>query len=641
MSNIKNVKEGIKLNKEFNLSEDFEIPSYNEWKSSAENLLKGQAFEKKLITKTYEGIDLDPIYLRKDLETIPNIDSEPGKDNYLRGTNAGGYIEKNWEICQDIKADSLDGINTKLKRALKRGQTSILLDIDILKIKNQEAFSQVISEIDLNKYPIYIKTRLPFNTVLNFIFDHSEKNGFDPEKIAGVIEADPITYLAEFGNFSDTVDNIHKDMERSLRSVVEKLPKLRLLGINGNLFCNAGADSVTELAASMAIAVEYLSEMSDRGIDVNDLAKQISFTVGIGTNFFMEICKLRALRVLWQKIIKEFGGDIDAQKTFIHAKTSNYYQTKLDPFVNTLRTTTGAFSAILGGADVITTGTYDDVSGTQTDLSKRIARNTQIILKEESNLKRLIDPAGGSYYIESLTEKIIKKVWGEFQNIEKNGGIIESLKSGIIQDKIDSIVSLRKKDIYKRKSVIVGTNMFVNTEDKVPGIKTKKDLETADGETLIRKLEFSRLAEPFEDMRKMVSDFTDKTKTKPKVFLANFGAVKQYKGRADFSRGYFEVGGFEVIYPDGFTDIETMVSDAAGSDAGIVVVCSDDKTYPEIIDKFSRSLKNKKKEALIVLAGFPGKLEEEYRASGVDDFIYMGSNLYTILESLLKKTGVK
>ena len=631
----------VKLSKEFDLSKEFSVPDYEKWKSSAEKLLKGQSFEKKLISKTYEGIALEPIYLKKNIENLSISDSNPGEGNYLRGTRVDGYLNKSWDICQEITSDSFAELNGELKNAIENGQTAIFLDLEQFGIKNQKIFSEILSGIDINEIPIHIKTRVSLNKALEFLLEHAKANNFDLKKIKGVIEGDFIACLARFGELSDSLDNNYKHIENSLKASTKELPNFKIITVNGQFFHNAGADSVTELAISLATGVEYMSEMITRGFKIDEVAKHISFKIGIGTNFFMEIAKLRALRVLWQKVVKEFGGDKESQKTFVHAKTSKYYQTKLDPFVNTLRTTTEAFSAILGGADTITTTTYDDVLGKQSELSKRIARNTQIILKEESNLKRLIDPSGGSYYIESLTDKIIKKAWKEFQNIEKNGGMIDSLKSGYIQDKIEETVSLRKKDIYKRKSVIVGTNMFVNTEDEVPITINKIKQDSKTDYLKVKKLSLTRIAEPFEEMRKTVSEFSKKTGGKPKVFLANFGTVKQYKGRADFSRGYFEVGGFEIIYPDGFNDIEAMVSASIKSNAEIIVLCSDDKTYPEFVEQFSKSLKKQKPNISIVLAGFPGKDEERYREWGLDDFIFMGSNLFAILESLLKKIGVK
>jgi len=406
----------VKLSKEFDLSKEFSVPDYEKWKSSAEKLLKGQSFEKKLISKTYEGIALEPIYLKKNIENLSISDSNPGEGNYLRGTRVDGYLNKSWDICQEITSDSFAELNGELKNAIENGQTAIFLDLEQFGIKNQKIFSEILSGIDINEIPIHIKTRVSLNKALEFLLEHAKANNFDLKKIKGVIEGDFIACLARFGELSDSLDNNYKHIENSLKASTKELPNFKIITVNGQFFHNAGADSVTELAISLATGVEYMSEMITRGFKIDEVAKHISFKIGIGTNFFMEIAKLRALRVLWQ----------------------------------------------------------------QSELSKRIARNTQIILKEESNLKRLIDPSGGSYYIESLTDKIIKKAWKEFQNIEKNGGMIDSLKSGYIQDKIEETVSLRKKDIYKRKSVIVGTNMFVNTEDEVPITinKIKQDSKT-------------------------------------------------------------------------------------------------------------------------------------------------------------------
>jgi len=638
---VKNNNNKGQLADEFTLADSFSIPSYEDWKIAAEKLLKGQSFDKKLITKTYEGINLKPIYTRADIEELNFINSIPGKDNFLRGTRSDGFLGRDWDICQTINAKSLEEFNSNLQYALKRGQTAIYVDTVLLKINTVNELDIILNKIDITKFAIYIRDDYSPLKAVNLLLDYAAKENINTKNIRGGIIASPIEYLSEKGSLPSDIENIYDDIAQSIQLATRHFEEFRVLTIRGDVFHNAGANAITELAVSLSIAVEYIRAMMKRDISINEVARHISLSTGIGSNFFMEIAKLRALRVLFKNVIEAFDGKDDALKAHIHANTSLFNKTKLDPFVNTLRTTTETFSAILGSADTITTAPYDTLEKDNDKLSTRIARNIQIILKEESNLKRLIDPAGGSYYIETLTKNITEQSWKEFQNIEKNGGILECLKSNYIQNIIDETVSLRKKDLFKRKSVIVGTNMFVNLEDKISDNDKDENISDKKRPLTIKRLNFSRLAEPFEDIRKSVSVYEEKTGKRPSVYLANFGAVKQYKGRADFSRGYFDVGGFDIIYPKGIDNIEKLISNTVRSKSNIIVICSDDKSYPELIAKFTPALKKQMPNVFVILAGFPGDNEANYRASGVDDFIYMGSNIFNTLETLLKKEGVR
>jgi methylmalonyl-CoA mutase len=415
----------------------------------------------------------------------------------------------------------------------------------------------------------------------------------------------------------------------------------------------------------------------------------------------MEVAKLRAARLLWSKILEAYSVKEEKQKIFIHSKTSQFNQTYFDPFVNSLRTTTEAFSAIVGGVDSIQTNPYDESFNVSDDFSKRLARNTQIILKEESHLDQVIDPAGGSYFVEKLTDDIANAAWKLFQIIEEKGGMLKAIQSGFIQDEIAKIADVKKKDFAKRKSILVGTNMYANPKEEMIE-KTNKDLNTVykkrveyiqkyritgddkkhssildklqkiadtksydlidnaidaylEGASLgeisksirasaekgisVASLKPFRLAEMFEDLRITSENYKKKTGSRPKVFLATMGPLKQFKGRADFSRAFFEVGGFEIIYPNGFVTTDEAVKNAIDSKAQAVVICSTDDTYPELVPPIVKGIKEKSKDIAVVIAGYPKDQIEEHTKSGVDDFIYLGVDAYLVLNTLLKKIG--
>ncbi len=713
-----NKKGEIKLEKEINLLKDFPPPTYTEWKEIAEKYLKGAPFEKKLVTKTYEEIDIQPIYTEKDIRDITFIDEMPGYNYYVRGIKPEGYLNKSWEICQEIPYGLAEDFNRALKYDLERGQTAInlLLDkatqlgIDADKAKDEEVgyrgvsisnledFLKALSEIDLEKYPIYINAGFSSIQILMILAAFLKKQNIDLNRIEGSVEADPIGFMLVGGSLPVSLEFVYDKMASLLKWTKYNMPKLRTIGINGLAFHNSGASAVQELAYVMATAVEYINQMLDRGLNIDNIAQSIRLTFGIGPFYFMEVAKIRAVRIIWAKIIEAYKGDRESQKAKIHARTSFLNQTKYDPYVNMLRTTTETFSAVVGGVDSLHTNSFNECFEEPDEFSRRIARNTQTILNEETRLSSLIDPGAGSYYVEKLTDEIAKKAWALFQKIERNGGVLETLKQGYLQEEVEKVDERRRKDIAKRKAVIIGTNMYSNLKEKKldlkfpdygeirkkrkqylkeyksSGVHKKhiKELEYLSpnpeniidigieallkGATIgeiteaitkssgdlvsIKALKMHRASEGFEEIRDAIEIYKGKMDYRPKIFLANMGHFSQYKARADFSKGFFQVGGFEVIYPEGFDNTEAAVCAAIESKAQVVVICSTDDKYPELVAPITKALKDKKSNIVIVLAGYPKDKIEEYRKSGVDEFIYLGADTHLILLSVLKKIGV-
>ncbi|KUG25025.1 methylmalonyl-coa mutase [hydrocarbon metagenome] len=707
------------LPKELNLQKDFESPSYKQWREVIEKDLKGVPFEKKLITKTYEGIDLQPIYTKKDLENLEFIDELPGEGNFLRGKNFSGYKSSGWEICQDLPYPLAEEYSEALRNDLSRGQNSISLKLDEASIngldadqanvnqfgKNGVSISSVediekaFNNIDITKFPIHIDTGYTSLQFLPVINGYLKKKNVDADKIKGSISADPISSLISNGKLPLSIDNLFDQLKTSTDWSIQNIPNIKTIGVSGLSYHNSGANAVQELAYTLAAGVEYINALLERGLDINHITNRMRFTFGIGTFFFMEVAKLRAAKILWSKITEAYGADIDYRKMVIHARTGLFTQTKFDPYVNLLRTTTEAFSAVVGGIDSIHTNTFDEVIGLPDQFSRRIARNVQIILNEESHLTDVIDPAGGSFFVEKLTDEIAKAAWKEFQKIESMGGLIKALQEGYIQKEIDNVWETRKKDISKRKSVIVGTNMYANIKeeikknnypdhkviqerqtDQLRKLKAARDNEKVktnldalsmvnkklsaefvdklteailNGATLgeiskvnhsktgegisINKIELRRASEFFESLREKAEEIKLIRGSRPKVFFATMGSIKQYKSRADFSQGFFEIGGFEIEYPRGFESSDDAVKAADESNADVVVICSTDETYPELVPPFTKGIKKANKNVTVVLAGYPKDQIEEHKKSGVDEFIYLGCDVFELLNKILSK----
>lgn len=708
----------VKLGDNPDLKKDFPVPSFEEWKNQVIKDLKGEPFE-KLITKTYEEINLQPLYTSNDIKDLPQINNFPGFQNLLRGNSASGFNGRDWEIAQEYNQALPEDLNEALCSDIKRGLNSINIILDNptklgidadqsiagevgkdgLSISGVRKMQVLFKDIDLTNQPINISGGFSALPITLLFTSYANETRTSLMNIKGSITSDPYDYLLSKGELPISLNQIFDEMKLSTELIIKSNSAIKTIGVSGLPFNNAGANAVQELSFTLATAVEYLDEMISRGLKVDDVAKRIKFTFGTGSFYFMEVAKLRAARMLWSKILEAYGVAEENRKMFIHCRATEFNQTYFDPYVNMLRTTTEAFSAIVGGADSMHTNPFDESFNPADVFSRRLARNTQIILKEESHLDQVIDPAGGSFFVEKLTDDVANAAWRLFQSIEEKGGMLKAIQSRSVQEEITKVVDSKKKDFAKRKSVLVGTNMYANPKEEMMEIKKrnldavyKKRVEyiqkyritgedkkhesildklqkiadtksydlvddaveaflegaslgeisrsiraSADKGITVKPLTQFRLAEMFEELRIASENYKKKTGSKPKVFLATMGPLKQFKARADFSRAFFEVGGFEIVYPNGFATTDEAVSAAIESKAQAVVICSTDDTYPELVPPIVKAIKEKSKNIKVILAGYPKDQIEEHKKSGVDDFIYLGADTHKVLSTLLNK----
>jgi methylmalonyl-CoA mutase len=488
MSNVNEDRHKIRLEKELNLVNDFSPPTVEEWKATVEESLKGKPFE-TLVAQTNEGIDLQPIYTKRGWRPPPYLDQKPGFAHYLRGTTSGGYLSQPWEICQEIRSGQPQTFNEALRYDLQRGQTGINLLLDLATQKGLDSDSAAVGEvgkngtaistledlsialanIDMEKYPLHITAGFSGLEIIMMLNAFLKEQGKEIKRVKGSIDTDPLGYMVTHGDLPILLESAYDRLSLVTKWAGQHAPHLKTIGVSGLPYHNGGADAVRELAYVLATAVEYIDQLLERGIVIDDIAGRMRFTFGIGPFYFMEIAKLRAARVLWAKIIETCGGGSQAQKMTVHARTSSYNQTKYDPYVNMLRTTTEAFSAVAAGVDSLHTNTFNEVFGSSDEFSRRVARNTQVLLLEECRLDQLIDPGGGSYYVEKLTYDVCQKAWEKFREIEAMGGMFKALQKGFPQDETNAAHEKRKQDIVNKKSIIVGTNYSANVNEKKPG----------------------------------------------------------------------------------------------------------------------------------------------------------------------------
>lgn len=692
---------------------EFEPSTYEDWYKAAEKSLKGKPVE-KLIGKSYEGIDIKPIYNNSDIEGLEHIGNEyAGFAPFVRGSRPDGYKTETWKIAQRIPYPDPAELNKALNKDLERGQNAIYFTLDEASsngidpltdneglsfngtsISTIEDIETALKNIDITKYSLYIEAGSAFKAFAGLFGAYLQKNNIDSNKLKGGFLSDPIAELESNASINTSLEDIYSGLADLTNWVKDKAQGLTSLAIDGGIYNNAGANAIQELAFSFAKAVLYIRRISEKGLDINDIAPRMAFKFSIGPNFFMEIAKLRAARMVWAKIVKEFGGNEEASIMAIHSETCSWNKSKADAYVNMLRTTNETLAAIIGGSESIHAGNFDESFGLPNEFSRRTSRNTQLVLQEECNLTDITDPAGGSWYIESLTDSIAKRVWDLFREIEELGGMETAIQQGYPLAKINEVCAARIKNLSTRKDILLGINKYPNQDEKeinpysVDARKIKADRKAAlesymsernsgnaqkalsslasdsDIDTLIdvsakgatlgemfkamykdkteisHKLEKFYIPGMFEDLRDKAAAYKAKNGSAPKVFLATMGPLAKHKARADFSIDFFSVGGFSAEYAKGYENNNEAIAALKDSGSKIAVICSTDDDYAEIIPSLAPEMKKAVPEVSIVLAGYPIDKLEDYKTAGVDEFIHVRANIYEIMEKLQKATGL-
>lgn len=666
------------LENEERLFGEFSSPSYQEWQEAAVASLKGAPFE-KLLSKTYEGITLQPIYRQEDAAELTHQHTLPGAPPYVRGAEALGYVAAPWAIAQALPHGAAKEVNEALRHDLARGQTAVVLDGE--QAQSAAEVAEALEGIDLAKLPLYVQTGAGPLPAAAVVVAGLRRAGMEPAGLRGCIGGDPLGVLAAEGELSVALERAYDEAAQWTAWAAEYAPELGTVAVRGDIYGDAGAHAGQELAFALATGVAYLRALQARGVDVEVSAPRMRFTFALGSNFFMEVAKLRAARLLWSQVAAAFGGSAEAQKMAIHARTGSWNKTTTDPYVNMLRSTTEAFSGALGGVSSMEVAPFDAVVGGQSEFSRRIARNVQLILQEECNLTRLIDPAGGSWYVEKLTDELAHKAWALFQEIERRGGMAAALAEGYVQAQTAETAKQRSAALSTRKDVLVGTNMYANAQEQPPAAQGEGSqgqaaraegpagVWQADGGSgvdaaiaaaeqgatagqlasamwpaagaaeRVTPLRRARGAEPFEVLRRAAHAHGKRTGGAPQVFLANMGPGGQHKARAEFSQGFFEVGGFQVINNKGFATAEAAADAALAAGAPVVVICSTDETYPELVAPLVKRIKEARPETAVVLAGYPQEQVEAHRAAGVDEFIHVRANCHEVNRRLLERIG--
>ncbi|MAU00236.1 MAG: methylmalonyl-CoA mutase [Anaerolineaceae bacterium] len=613
---------------------EFTPPSYEEWVEATVQTLKGRPFA-HLSTQTAEGIEIRPFYTTTD---SPNNPGRPGQPPYRRGPNAQGYVSRPWLIAQPIPAETPQQFNRTLLADLKRGQTAVYLQPDCPPVESVDDLATALDSVLFAAAPILLAGK---PTILSLLKQLIDQTGQPLGDLQGGLLYDPLAALVQQG--STPLDDAYQAAADQMRWAVENAPRFTTLAVDTAVYHNGGANAVQELAFALATGVQHIRALQAHGLTLDDIAGQLRFVFAIGGDFFMEIGKLRAARQLWTQVIAAFGGDAAAQKMKIHTETGTANKSRLDPYVNMLRTTTETFAAAVGCVDSLLTRPFSHPFTAEPDaFARRIARNQQLILQEEANLTQLIDPAGGAYYAEWLTDQLGQAAWKLFQEIEANGGMVSALQAGLPQKWVTDTAAARAARLAKKQDVLVGVNQYANVGEPLSVIDDRYSAiteQTSAAAIQITPLKPIRLAEPFEALRDWAEQFARENGRRPQIFLANMGPLRQHKTRADFARSFFEVGGFELIDSEGFDSPEAAASAALESGAKAVVICSTDETYPEIVRPLLQSIKTQQPDIVVILAGYPKDQIEAHKAAGIDAFIHLGADCLALNQWLQKQIG--
>ena len=618
-----------------NLFNEFPPISTQQWMDKVTTDLKGADFNRKLVWKTNEGIDVQPFYREEDLEKLDYLNSLPGEFPYTRGNKRNN---NEWLVRQSIQVNNLAEANKKALTYLMKGVNSLAFVFDGSSELTVADLVILLKGIHLDAVEVNFVSKAFTCKIARVFAEYVKQSNFDPKTIQASVEYDPFGKYALTGKFNKGLEHVVERAIDSIHSTAE-LSKFRTLAVNGKNFSNAGSSIVQELAYSLALGAEYLTVLTEKGLEVDAVAKKMKFNLAISANYFLEIAKLRAGRMLWAQIVKAYEPKCNCScKMIVHAETGSWNKTVYDAYVNMLRTQTEAMSASLGGADSITVLPFDAIYEDSTEFSDRIARNQQLLLKEEVNFDKIADPGAGSYYIEELTSSIADQAWKLLLEVQEKGGFLAALREGFIQAEIKKMAAKRDMNIATRRENLLGTNQFPNFNEKIDqkmdaSVFAPVDLTVEGAE--IETLKPYRGAQAFEVLR-YKTDVYAKTSKRPLAFMLTIGNLNMRKARAQFACNFFAVAGFDVLDNNGFETVEEGWKAAQKAGAQIVVICSSDDEYAELAPAAFDAIAGK---AIFVVAGAPANIDE-LKAKGITNFISVKSNVLADLKAYQSTLGI-
>lgn len=609
----------------FSPAAEFTDPSHDQWQSLVEGVLRrsgkdvaGAAAEEALSTSIEDGLTVRPLYTSADASPDPGL---PGFAPFTRGSRAAGNTTDGWDVRQRHELADPVRLNEALLGDLENGVTSLWLAVGGPGGVPVQGLARALEGVHLDLAPLVLDAGADPDPAVRELLGLYEARGLSKEAARGSLGVDPLGQAARTG------------AEPELGTAVDwallcsrAYPGLRALAVDALPYHDAGGSASQELALSLATGVAYLRELTAAGLSVEEACAQLEFRYAATADQFLTIAKLRAARRLWARVAEVCGApDAGAQRQ--HAVTSSVMMTRRDPWVNMLRTTLACLGAGVGGAESVTVLPFDHALGLPDAFARRIARNTSTILMEESHLARVTDPAGGSWYVERLTDELASSAWAFFQEIERAGGQAGALRSGMVQERLAATWAARSKDLARRKEPVTGVSEFPALDER------PVERETAPAGPARGGLPTVRRDEAFETLRARSDAHLAATGSRPKVFLAALGPASVHTARASFAANLFLSGGIEPVHEPVSVDASTAAAAFAASGAGIACLCSTEALYAEQADDVAAALRAAGAEQ-VFLAGRPA----EY--AGADVHVFAGCDVVAVLSSELDRMGV-
>jgi methylmalonyl-CoA mutase len=604
------------------LASDFPPATYEDWRKLVDGVLKGAPFE-KLVGKTYDGVRIEPIYRRA-------INASPV---------AGRAAAAPWQVMQRIDHPDAACANAQALHDLENGATGLTLVFagangarGVGLDPSAEAVEKILDGIYLDAgIAIELQIGPQSRMAAIHVAEYIKRKGLNPVSCDIRFGLDPLGACAVWGSSPYSWPEIVPAVTGAIKGLAAIGFKGPFAAADGRVIHDAGGSEVQELAFVLACGVAYLRAIEQAGVPLEEARGMVYARLSADADQFLTLAKFRALRLLWARIEQACG--LAPKPLFIAADTAWRMLTQRDAYVNMLRATMATFSAGLAGADAITVLPHTLALGLPDDFARRVARNTQLILLEESNLAKVSDPAAGSGGIETLTKELCEAAWALFQEIEKAGGIFAALEQNLIQRKVAATRAVREANIAKRRDVLTGASEFPNLHEANAAVLEAKPIELAPyGEAKFKfePLSPMRLAAPFEALRDRSDSTLKSSGARPGIFLANLGTAADFTARATFAKSFFETGGIEAIDSQGFADPAALAAAFKESGAAIACLCSSDKVYAGQAEAAAKALQATG-ATHIYLAGRPGELEATLRSAGVSDFIFAGGDALAML----------
>ncbi len=614
------------------LFDDFPNVSKESWKKEAEKRIANPGTYEDLVWQTEDGIEIEPFYTEEEAKDFLFRDNLlPGEFPFVRGTR---NKDNSWLLTEDIRLATPEDAVRDALAAIKGGADSLTFFPEMK--MNREVIETLIKDIDPLRVSINFALREDPEKVCALFISCCRKKGINTQELSGAFFFDPLSQLLAHGSLATTLDKHVEKIARTIGYLSDAAPGYSAFSVKSSAFKNSGATITQELAFTIAAAVEYLVMLRQRDVDADCACRHLVFSFSTGSSYFAEIAKLRAARALWGNIAEKFApASAESIKMKIHCRTATFNKTVYDSHVNIPRATLEAMASVIGGTDSLTVEPFDATHRKPDEFSRRVARNIQLLIKNESHLDIVTDPGGGSYHIEKLTQSISQKSLELFQEIERKGGYLECLKNGFIQNAVETSRKKTLRDISRRKKTLIGTNEFPNPLEKMT-VNIRKtasaEKEMSSAAPKMTPLGESREAQRFEKIRLLSEEHAEKTGEAPKVFLLHLSDSPQTVARSVFSMNFFGCGGFAVV--DGVKNLgmDKGIAAALRENPLAVVICGSDKDYEQFAEEAVRRLRNKREEIKVVISGGAKNTRENLAQAGADDFISADSDVCDILE---------